>query len=597
MTGPGPEEPGQQQQPGRDSSDLKISAPVLTRADLETDQYRQYASVLSEALWICETPHPSGAEAELVEKIRQRALDAGFQVMVDEAGNIAIERPGRGAGKDVTEGVILQGHLDMVPDVVGLSGADNIEQYARTHPVELMIRDQELSDGRTVEVLCGKGSSFGDCLIGSSVAMETLFGDTVVDSPPVRVLFTVQEEVGLGGAMRLDPKMLAPWENGAAQSFSGLLNLDIGNPDAIRIGGAGSSDMYARWQPEREEVNTEKEIPVRVSLCDLAGGHSGLNIHQGGANAIKELIQALASEELNIAQYGVRLANLSGGNARGSIATECEAIFWCPKERVTEFREAIFGLGRRWSQLSEGIDKNLTVRFNELQHADENKYVDATVRGTEWYKRLVAVRDPISIEDSTRLLRNMAQIPFGVKEWYRDEDINFDLTPGMERPPYTSTNIGTLMTVADQHGTFQFQIMTRSDGSEDTRKYENEIAEIIKSEGGEVEHLDDLYTPAWDPDPNIRETPFFKAQVNAHIEERGKKPIVFRQHSGLEVGILSNKPEGEEGEEGKIDASAIGAHIEGHHKADQWVTLESTGSLQRRVHGTLRNLTVPQEAQ
>ena len=187
------------------------------------------------------------------------------------------------------------------------------------------------------------------------------------------------------------------------------------------------------------------------------------------------------------------------------------------------------------------------------------------------------------VDETENLLYAMAQLPSGVKTFYEKGQYNFELVPGMELPPLTSTNIGTVTTFAGGKGTIKFHMMTRSDRSEEILKYEAQIASIIENGGGRYEQLPESFSSAWTPDPAIADTPFFRAVALAHKETTGLVPRTISQHSGLEPGVIAAKNPG-------LKAIAIGAFIGDHHSHRQWVTLKSITSLHDRVVKTLETL-------
>ena len=260
---------------------------------------------------LTQVPRPSGH----LEKIQQFLLDFGKQAGVytvkDPAGNIHMRKPAT-PGMENRKGIILQAHMDMVPQKTPES-KHNFE----TDPIEPWI------DGEWVKA---KGTTLGaDNGLGVAAIMA-IMEDKSLKHGPIDALITADEETGMFGANDLP--------EGELQGDI-LLNLDSEHWGKFVIGSAGGIDVTATL--EYKEVETDADdAAVRLTVKGLRGGHSGLEIHEGRGNANKLLVQMVreAIEELD-----ARLACWQGGNMRNAIPFKAEAVLTLPKENVAALKE------------------------------------------------------------------------------------------------------------------------------------------------------------------------------------------------------------------------------------------------------------------
>ena len=269
-----------------------------------------------ECIWrnfykLTQVPRPSGH----LEKIQQFLLEfgqaAGVETFKDPAGNIVMRKPAT-PGMENRKGVILQAHMDMVPQKTPES-THNFE----TDPIEPWI------DGEWVKA---KGTTLGaDNGLGVAAIMAVMEGKDLVHGP-IDALITADEETGMYGANDLP--------EGELQGDI-LLNLDSEHWGKFVIGSAGGIDVTATLDYKEVETDAE-DAAVRVTVKGLRGGHSGLEIHEGRGNANKLLVRIVreAIEELD-----ARLASWHGGNMRNAIPFKAEAVLTLPKENVAALKE------------------------------------------------------------------------------------------------------------------------------------------------------------------------------------------------------------------------------------------------------------------
>ena len=271
-----------------------------------------------ECIWrnfdaLTQVPRPSGHLEKVQHMLLEFAARVGVEAFKDAAGNIVMRKPAS-PGMENRKGIILQAHMDMVPQK-----SNDSNHNFETDPIQTYI------DGEWVKA---KGTTLGaDNGIGVAAIMSVMEDKTLVHGP-VEGLITADEETGMFGANDLPEGEL----NGDI-----LLNLDSETWGKFVIGSAGGVDITATLN--YKEVETDKEdAAVKVVIKGLKGGHSGLEINEGRGNANK-LMARFVHEA--IAEYGARLATWHGGNMRNAIPFECSTVLTLPKENVEALKEDV----------------------------------------------------------------------------------------------------------------------------------------------------------------------------------------------------------------------------------------------------------------
>jgi len=254
-------------------------------------------------------PRPSGREDKIRSYMADFGHGLGLETILDGAGNVIIRKPAT-PGMEDRMGVILQAHLDMVPQKVGGS----LHDFERD-PIEPLI------DGEWVRA---NDTTLGaDNGIGVAAAMAVLESSTIQHGP-VEALFTSEEETGMNGASGLRPGLL----RGEI-----LLNLDSEDEGELFIGCAGGLDgtMTFRY--------AETPLPpgyagFALSVGGLRGGHSGMDIHLGRGNANKIMNRLLHA---GYRAHGLLLSEIEGGSLRNAIPRQSEAHVAVPEVRAGRF--------------------------------------------------------------------------------------------------------------------------------------------------------------------------------------------------------------------------------------------------------------------
>ena len=421
--------------------------------------------VLEEFAQICSVPHPSGQEKALADLLWERLRAWGLRVQQDAAGNLWADLP-TSEGRDGEGITALQAHLDMVPGTGDPAYAPSRDR------IETVVQDGWLTTG-------GRSTLGADCGAGLAV-MLWLCRQEGWSHPPLRLVMTVEEEVGLRGAHALDPAALAGVEN--------LINLDGFSADRMIVGSAGGLREHfcraVRWEsaPEGDAW--------RITVAGLTGGHSGYDIDKGRANA--NLLMGMLLERL----CGGRPAGfcgLTGGTSWNAIAASCTA------ELVT--RAPVEAIVRRFQ--AEVC----------TQYAETDPRVIVTAR------RLPRPAQVWSEADGTALLDFLAGLSNGV------------LRRQVEGVALSS-NLGR---VTSDGGQLCLDCMMRSvDAAAEKRLHEARCKAAARC--GFTAQVHSRY-PAWPVTPGARLT----GRLLEAFAQEGRTLRLDAAHVGLEVSVLREK--------------------------------------------------------
>lgn len=255
---------------------------------------------------LTQIPRPSKKEGKAVEYLYGFGKSLGLETIKDEVGNIIIKKPAT-PGMEGRRGVILQGHIDMVPQ----KNADKVHDFEKDPITTLVDGDWVRADGTTL------GADNG---LGVAVALSVLESRDLKHGP-VEVLVTVDEETGMTGANALKPGLL---------DGDILINLDSETEGELYVGCAGGLDATASLKYEMKPAPAGYKA-YRISAKGMKGGHSGMDIILYRANANKVLARVLVP----LLRDGVKLVSVDGGNMRNAITREAFADVLVPEGMVS----------------------------------------------------------------------------------------------------------------------------------------------------------------------------------------------------------------------------------------------------------------------
>ena len=290
---------------------------------------------------LTQIPRPSGKKEEVSAFLANYGRSLGLETIVDEMGNVLIRKPAS-PGMENHPGVILQAHMDMVPQ----KEADKVFDFHKD-AIQAYVEDNG-------EWVTADGTTLGaDNGIGVSAALAILADKNAVH-PPLEAFFTVDEETGMFGAFGL--------KGGLLQGRK-LLNLDSETEGELYVGCAGGIDIEAVFDFEPVEVEAG-DIAMRVQVGGCKGGHSGIDIHLQRANAIKLLARFL---KMAVSELEARLCSINGGNMRNAIPRSAEAVITIPAESKDDFMQAVDDFEDMLLKQYAGVEDKLFLRAEETE--------------------------------------------------------------------------------------------------------------------------------------------------------------------------------------------------------------------------------------
>ncbi|MCR5409092.1 MAG: aminoacyl-histidine dipeptidase [Bacteroidales bacterium] len=262
---------------------------------------------------LTQIPRPSKHEGKVIEYLYNWGVSHGFETIKDDTGNIIIRVPAT-PGCEKMRGVILQGHMDMVPQKT----SDSPHNFL-TDPIKAYVDGEWVTADRTT-----LGADNG---IGVAMGLSVL-EDKSVKHGPVEVLVTYDEETGMTGANCLKPGVL---------KGDILINLDSEDEGELCVGCAGGLDVSASFK-YRKYTAPEGFKGLEITVKGLQGGHSGMDISLYRANANKVMARILLPL---IEILGAKVVNFTGGSLRNAIPFEADATILLPAENIAAAKKMI----------------------------------------------------------------------------------------------------------------------------------------------------------------------------------------------------------------------------------------------------------------
>ena len=471
-----------------------------------------------EALWrnfhlLTQVPRPSGH----LEKIQQFLLDwakeRNIDARLDNAGNILMYKPAS-PGMEDRKVVTLQGHIDMVPQKTPDS-PHNFE----TDPIETWI-DGDWVRARNTTLGADDGMAIATIM--------AIFEDDTLCHGPLEAFMTSDEETTMYGVEHMEDGLL---------KGEILLNLDNETHGELMVGSAGGINLTAEleFKPVAPEADDKA---VRISLHGLRGGHSGLQINEGRANANKNLARVVADA---IANFEARLAEWKGGNMRNAIPREAEAVLTLPAENVAALKETVETEWQRDLFEEYGIvEPNLKIEVTEVP--------------------LPATLVPEEIQDN--LVDSLLACHNGVLRFI----------PHLPTIVETSSNLA-IVEIVD--GRAFFKVLVRSSRDSMRQNCVDTLEACFSMAGMKVE-TDGAY-PAWQPSPKSEIVELMESVYQDLFGEPAKVQVV---HAGLECSvILSHCP--------NMDVVSFGPTLESPHTPNERCFIPSVDKYWRLVLETL----------
>lgn len=449
---------------------------------------------------ICSVPHGSGNTKQVSDLCAGFAKELGLKYHQDESNNLVIWKDAS-SGYEMAEPVVLQGHIDMV-----CAKTDDCGKDMAADGLDLMTDGQWLWADQT---------SLG-ADDGIAVAMIfAVLADSTLPHPPIEVLLTVDEEVGMDGAKALDCSILKGRR---------LLNLDCEEEGVFVVSCSGGVCVDCCIPGNAKPLDGETGYCVSVS--GLLGGHSGVVINKGRASANQLLGRVLYSVMERIP--GLRLADMRGGRFDNVICSRCDAKVAVPLSEAAAFETLIQEFEKTLKNEYAGSDGGVTLSW------EKGDLSAAMETGT-----------------TSVMLHTLLAMPQGV------EAMSADFPDVVQ----TSSNLGVMAMGADG---LHFTLSVRSSIASQKAMLVQRIHAIVGFAGGTA--ADRSAYPGW---PYRRESPFRDIVLNAYRDLTGKAGVVEATHSGLECGLFLEKVPG-------LDVVSMGPELRDVHSVQERLSIPST---------------------
>ena len=488
---------------------------------------------------ICGIPHGSRHTELICDYLVAFAKDRDLRYIQDKMGNVIIFKPGT-KGYEDSPALIIQGHMDMVCEKEE-SSSINFEKDG-------------LALAKTADYIYAEGTTLGgDDGIAVAYALAILDADDIAH-PPLEVVITVDEEIGMLGAAGLDTKPL---------SAKLMLNLDSEDEGQLLVSCAGGATVTCKYTAPCQILRVVNErvakgfldddnyIRFRLDVKGITGGHSGIEIDKQGANAAKILGRALNTLRRSEDIY-LNLVELSGGSKDNAIPREAYAVFDVYMDETDdEHIEFITRIVRdRIGKLEDVLKSEYQTTDKDISLSVDKVCFDLS-SDEDIFNLYADYKNPT--EDIITLLFNL---PNGVRK--------MSVAPDMKGLVQTSLNLGILKTESvAMNKEIEMTFSVRSSVGSEKEELIEIIESLVKSMDGEVT-VTGAY-PAWEykEDSRLREV-----MSDCYEELFGEKPEVVSVHAGLECGIFSDKIKG-------LDCVSIGPKMEGIHTTNEKLYIDS----------------------
>jgi len=482
---------------------------------------------------ISKIPRCSGNEGQVRSYIEERARSFHYKTKIDKTGNLLVSyNANRDTLKKKKKKIIFQAHLDMVCEK-----NKDISHDFSTDPLSLKVIKKEgeewlTAEGTTLGADNGVGIAYCLTIMNYLENKKLEFNNIIID-----FLFTVEEEVGLTGAFNIKQDFI---------EGDFLINLDSEDDNKFTIGCAGGINTTGTLKLVFRKVNefSKELVPIKLSIKGLIGGHSGVDINKGRANAIKIISKILW--KINN-KYGIYLSSLNGGNLSNAIPREAEAIFYCMEANKSAVLDFINHINSEIELGISEIEPDMKIMPKPLERSN---------------KKIIFPKDV-----SDKMLHLLYAMPNGPISFHpKDPDL-----------VYTSTNLASIK-ISDE----QLEIITSQRSLHEISKtiiYEK-IEALFKLADLNIKISHKGNYPSWEPNYDSR---LLKIAKKSYKDLFHSESIVQIIHAGLETGILNKKlPE--------IEMISLGPNIQGGHSPDEKLQAKSVEKIWNFLYQLLKNL-------
>lgn len=477
---------------------------------------------------ICGIPHGSSNTWSISNYLVDFAQKRKLRYTQDKLGNVMIWKPGT-PGYENASPVIIQGHMDMVCEKEPESDID-----FETDGLCLKLEGNVISaEGTTLG---------GDDGIAVAYALALLDAEPEeINHPPLEVVITVDEEIGMLGAAAIDCSEL---------TAKIMLNLDSEDEGQLLVSCAGGLTATCHIPVEYESVidtqglDSISETVKKLKVTGITGGHSGVEIHKEGANASKILGRLLycLSKEADI-----RLVTIQGGLKDNAIPREAWSLIVCRDPDGGKIPD-------------DFVEKYNAILKHEYAATDPDIRVELTGCGTKnssgqgSLEQYEGTMQCMTAESTRRVIDTLLNLPNGVCRMSKD-------IAGLVQ---TSLNLGIMKTIhLKDHVEVQFAFSVRSSVGTEKDALAEQLESLTLAMGGYLTRTGEY--PAWE---YKQESALREIMVNVYEEQYGHKPTVEAIHAGVECGLFAGKIPG-------LDCVSFGPRIDDIHTTSERLYVDS----------------------
>jgi dipeptidase D len=453
-------------------------------------------------LEISKIPRGSKHEGKIIDYTVCVAKKLKLEFKKDETGNIAVKKPAS-KGYENSPVVILQSHLDMVNEK-----ETNSKHDFSKDPLKLILNGN---------ILKAEGTTLGaDNGVGVALQLALMEDNSLVHGP-LELLFTVDEETGMTGANNLKPGFI---------TGKYLINLDSEDLGTYCIGCAGGVDTTGKLKLSKVKSKINDSIAVKIEIENLTGGHSGVDIAKGRANAIKLMGRILFNLNKN---FHPELVAVYGGSRRNVIPREAYAELLITKNDMQSIEKSINKTANEIAFEYRRSDPNLSIKLSQKNDAPD------TV---------------IESHTAANIIDILNSIPNGV----------FAMSQDIEGFPATSSNFAVLKVEDD---ILTAESLQRSESNTAKAAAANSIISSLTLGGFSAESSNGY--PGWTP---VADSELLKICKNANLEYLKKPAVVEVIHAGLECGLIGSVFTG-------MEMVSMGATIKNVHTPDEQLFVDT----------------------
>ena len=450
---------------------------------------------------ICNIPHGSGNTKAISDYLVGFAKEKNLKYIQDDLNNVIIFKPGT-EGYEHSQPVIIQGHIDMVCEK-----ESDFDFDFEKDGLQLIVDDNIITANKT--------TLGGDDGIAVAYALAILSDDKgVISHPPIEAVFTVDEEIGMLGAIDLDCSPL---------KAKTMINIDSEDEGILLVSCAGGVTAACHLPFELEDATGKTFYEIKVN--NATGGHSGIEIIKESANATKVLARVLyaISEKVDY-----RLVSINGGLKDNAIPRQAVAVIAVDSDAKKEISSVVVELDKIIKAEYHGTDKEIFL----------------TVHGAD------AVDSAMSEKSTRKIVNTIYNMPNGIMKMSQD-------IPNLVQ---TSLNVGITKTTV---GEVVCSFSVRSSVESEKKELVSRLTSIMTLCGGYVEIQGDY--PGWEykQDSRLRDL-----MVKAYKRQYGSSPKIEAVHAGLECGIFAGKIPG-------LDCVSFGPQLDDIHTPSERMYIDS----------------------